>query len=304
MSISTSLGSSTVHKLNLIAANGTDALKAPIQTIHPQIDPYLNSINTDNDAVKVLFVAGLLTMRRQAGFNPQCDMRHLESTVEPDDEHQQVAYSSDILEILTHIYHGQFPEIYAEWLHWVALEEAAFPYEAIPLMLTLATYLPNTRDLTKRVIGSRGRWLVEYSKNSDWSWSRNIKPARRPRLTKHEKYEARVTLMLQKVRYQRIPVAVTNELRKMDFPWSMRFSKMLTTTIETMLNRQNQMLADDLARLLDSVKWHIHPKQNKHLIDVIKHYNSAREFQTLAYDVSELLEFRAKLTAVFEMEAV
>lgn len=304
MLISMLLGNFIVpNNLNLIAANGTDSLKSPIQTIHPQLDHLLSAIDTDDNAVTILFSAGLLTMRQKAGFTPAIDNRPLDKILACDDnEQEQLAYSSDILQILTRIYYSKSPKVYAEWLHWVALDDVTFPYEAIPLMLDLATDVPITRGLTKRVIGSRGRWLVEQSVNPDWYWVRHTKPAGRPRLTKYEKHESRVNMMLEKVRYQRIPVAVSSELRKMQFPWSERFSETIVNTIMTMLERQNRISLLDLTLLMDGLQWNLDPSFSASIVKNIQQYNNSQDFQDLADYVAKILEFRANLRAVFEKD--
>lgn len=288
--------------LNLIAANGTDNLKSPIESLHPDLDPMLKAINTDDNAVKILMGAGLLTMHKMAGYTPAKNTRALDKILVPDKEHQQVMYSSTVVDCLTSISYSDYKSTYAEWLHWVALDDITFPYEALPMMLDLATIMPRTRGLTKRVLGSRGRWLIGQNINQDWIWARQQKPARRPRLTKYEKYESRVTIMLEQVRYQRLPVVVSNELRSMKFPWSARFSKTITNTIGNMLERQSNIAVMDLSRIVSSLQFYLHSSQHQSLTKIIRQYNKGKNFQDLADKVAKVLDFRAKLTAVFESD--
>ncbi|GAB5494033.1 MAG: hypothetical protein Phog2KO_42480 [Phototrophicaceae bacterium] len=297
------MANSTVHNINLIAANGTDSLKSPIDSLHPDLDHLLLAINTEDNAVKVLMGSGLLTMHKMAGYIPAQDTRVLDKVLVPDSEHQQVAYSATVVQFLYQIYDSSYPYTYAEWLHWVALKNVPFPYEALPTMLQLATYMPITRALTKRVLGSRGRWLVEQNIYQDWAWAKDIKPARRPRLTKYEKYEARVTIMLQKVRYHRIPVVVSNELRNMKFPWSARFSKTIISTFSNMLERQDRIAVADLERLTHWIQRYLHHSEHQRLVKSIREYNKGQDFQDLADEIAQLLAFRARLAIVFESDS-
>src|SRR5690606_5151302 len=207
-------------------------------------------------------------------------------------------YSSEILHFLNLIHWGHYPETYPEWLHWVALEDVAFPYEALPLMLWLASWMPATQALTKRILGSRGRWLVEQSGHRGWYWAKHIKPARRPRLTKYQKYEARVSLQLEKLRYRAFTFEIGMALRQMSFPWTQRFSEAIAETITTMLSLRKQLQVDDLARTADTIKWYIHPSQRETIITAFRNYNQLEETQTLTRELEDLLQFRADMTAI------
>jgi|GEM_PF-5658310 len=287
--------------LHLIAANGTDNLSGTINTRDETLDYFLNEMqNSDDDlAARLLRGAGLLTLREQAGYIPSNDPRPMEKTIKPDEYHQQEHYSPEIVGFLSKIYQGEYAECYPEWLHYVALEEATFPYEALPLMLTLATWFPITQALTKRVMGSRGRWLIDYSGHRGWYWAKHIKPDRKPRLSKYRKYEGRIIVRLQQLGFRRLPLEVSYELRLMTFPWTEVFSQGIVRTIKNMFGRRDAMTYDDLARLADTVKWYIHPDVRENLVTAFSNYNQLNETQAIARNLDALLSFRSAMLDAF-----
>ncbi len=285
--------------LHLIAANGTDNLTGTIATEQSALDTLLDAMDSDDMAARLLRGAGLLTLHGQAGYIPSVDPRRLEKAITPDSKHHQENYPADVVQYLGVIYWSDYIHVYPEWLHYVALYDVPFPYEALPLMLDLASWIPSTQGLTKRVCGSRGRWLVEESGHRGWYKSKHIKPARRPRLTKYSKHESRVITHLEKLRYRFLSLEVTYELRRMVFPWSARFSEAIARTVETMLSIRDRLPADDLERLADTIQWYIHPGQSETILRAFRNYNQLEETQHIARKLNDLLLFRAEMHKSF-----
>lgn len=290
--------------LHLIAANGTDNRTDIIDTGDETLNYFLDEMqNSDDDlAARLLRAAALSTLREQAGYIPANDPRPMEKVMQVDDTHHQDRYSAQIVGFLSKIYRGNYAGCYPEWLHYVALQEATFPYEALPLMLILATWFPETQALTKRVIGSRGRWLIENSRHKNWHWAKHIKPARRPRLSKYRKYEGRIIYRLQKLGYRRLPLEISYELRLMRFPWTETFSQGIASTIENVFSRQNGLSYDDLLRFTDTIKWCIHPDMRETIVSSFRQYNQLDETQAIARNLDTLLEFRSAMLDVFMEE--
>lgn len=285
--------------LHLIAANGTDNLPGSIATEQSALDTLLDAMDSDDTAARLLRGAGLLTLHEKAGYMPSTDPRTLKKAITPDSEHHQENYPLEVVQYLSVIYWSDYIHVYPEWLHYVALYDVPFPYEALPLMLDLASWIPSTQALTKRVSGSRGRWLLEQSGHRGWYKSKHIKPARRPRLTKYSKREARIITALEKLRYHFLSLEVTYELRRMVFPWSERFSEAIARTVKTMLSLRDRLQSDDLTRIADTIQWYIHPAQHETIVRAFRNYNQLEETRRIARKLDDLLLFRAEMHTVF-----
>lgn len=289
------------HHLPLIAANGTAQLLEPIRTQDDSINHLLDSQHGHSQEANMLMAAGLMKMRQSAGYIPDKDARPIDKAIQADEVHEQVPYSPDVVRCLTIIHHEQYLErLYREWLHWAALTDAPVPYEVLPYMLNLATKLEDAQELSKRLVGSRGRWLVEHSGHRNWYWLQRVKPARRPRLTKYEKLEGRIAGRLQQVQYRTLEAQVAAQLRAMTFPWSLRLSKIIMRTMLNTAKRRETFPLNDLEAYLGLIQWFIHPSQIDKIIDLSRLCNGdSRDIQFLCFEVQEITDFRRKLRAAF-----
>ncbi len=290
-----------------MAARGSDnstSTSATLATLQTDIQALLKQMESANTAVNVLRAAALLSMRHKAGYIPACDPRPLNTVLVSDDFDTHQAYTIGIIKHLKVIHWQSYQPAYHEWLHWVALTDVPIPPEALPLMLSLATRYPTTRGLTKRLIGSRGRWLSDYSGNRTWYWLKYTKPDRRPRLTMYEKLEARVMQSIDEVNRQRIPLEAVYNLQRMTFPWSNRLSQKIAQTLEIYLSQNRGLSADDLNKLIDLFQWSLNTSQNNTVLKIFKAYIH-EEHITPAYaeayhNLKDVLNFRAELTATFQ----
>ena len=286
--------------LHLIAANGTDNVSRLIATEQATLDRILDTMDDDEGTTRLLRGAGLLTLYEKAGYIASIDPRTLDMAIPADKEHHQENYPAEVVRFLNAIYWGDYIHAYPEWLHYVALYDVPFPYEALPLILNLASWIPSTRALTKRVAGSRGRWLIEHSGHRDWYKFKHIKPARRPRLSKYSKNESRIITRLEKLRYRFLSLEVTYELQRMVFPWSKGFSRAITQAIDTMFRLQDRLQADDLSRIAEIIRWYIHPAEYETIMRAFRTYNQLEETQMIARKLDTLFLFRAEMNNVFE----
>ncbi|MEO1289901.1 MAG: hypothetical protein AAFV93_19265, partial [Chloroflexota bacterium] len=157
----------------------------------------------------------------------------------------------------------------------------------------------DTRHMTKRIIGSRGRWLIDHTTHRGWDWAKSIKPAKRPRLTKYGKQESRVIERLEVVRYRRISLEATFELQTRRFPWSKHFSRILAQTFETALQLGTQYQPADLRQKLDVLQWSIHPNQTNRISDALLSYHPNGEYGAIRHEFLRVMTFRQSLRAVF-----
>lgn len=287
-------------ELYLVATQGIDKLSVRVKTGELSLDAVLDAMPEVDDASHLLRAGGLLSFHRKAGYLPGKDPRKLAMFLSPDEEHQQHYYDREIVRFLGLVYQRQYNPIYPEWLHYVALDDVTFPYEALPLMLNLASDMPSTQALTKRILGSRGRWLVEQSGNRLWQWAKSIKPARRPRLTKYTKKESRIIEILAKNRFRRLTLEVNYELRLMNFPWSKHFSRIIAGTIESMIFSNQGVQFDDLIRIADLTQWNIHPDESETLLKIFSLFSQDKEARIVSASLNEILAFRSDMLARFE----
>jgi hypothetical protein len=246
--------------------------------------------------LSLLAGAGLSYLQEMAGFIPAMDSRALPSS---DSLRQNQPYNEANLQHLVQIHNGYNSAVYSEWLHWAALSNSTMPIEAIPLLLNLASQFHETKSLTKRMIGARGRWLVRQGGNARWRWVSEVEAGKTPRLGKQKKQEDRVESRFMRGLYPYLGIDVRLELRVLRHPWSSHFSQSVLETLISVMRRVHTMSSIDQIDLLNLFRLTIHPSVREEMIAAFERYSKDEEVLRLVTATEELLLFRTDVREAF-----
>jgi hypothetical protein len=279
-----------------VAGTGTDRKPLAIPSTENSIDKIREALAKDQTELHLLAGAGLSHLQTMAGFVPAIDSHFLPS---PDSLRPSLPYKEATLQHLTLLHNGYNAAVYSEWLHWAALSNSTMPVEAIPLLLNLASQYHETKALTKRMIGARGRWLVRQGGNSRWRWVTEIEAGKTPRLGKQKKQEDRVESRFMRGLYPYLGVDVRLELRLLRHPWSLRFSQLVLETLTSVMQRVHNMSSVDQMDLINLFRLTIHPFVGANLAELFENYSQDTEVLRLMAATERLLVFRMDVREAF-----
>jgi hypothetical protein len=278
------------------AGIGTNKKPILIPDQNTPVDRLREGLAKGQSELSLLAGAGLSYLQAMAGFVPQIDKRVLPQS---DALRPSLPYSEANLQHLVQLHNGYNSAVYMEWLHWAALSNSTMPIEAIPLLLNLASQFHETKPLTKRMIGARGRWLVRQGGNSRWRWVGEVETGKTPRLGKQKKQEDRVESRFMRGLYPYLGVDVRLELRLLRHPWSLHFSQSVLETLISVMQRVHNMSSIDQIDLLNLFRLNIHPKMRENMIATFESYSSDQEVLRLVSATERLLLFRMDVREAF-----
>jgi hypothetical protein len=268
--------------------------------LSPDLDTPVNRIRETlaqgQAELRLLAGAGLSHLQTMAAYVPAMDSRTLpiQDALRPNLPYNEAGFQHLVL-----LHNGYNAAVYSEWLHWAALSNSIMPLEAIPLILNLASQFHETKALSKRMIGARGRWLVRQGKNSHWRWVGEIEAGKTPRLGKQKKQEDRVESRFMRGLYPYLGIDVRLELRLLRHPWSLHFSQSVLETLLGVMQRVHNLSSVDQMDLINLFKLNIHPFLRESLAEAFENYSRDIEVLRLMAATERLLVFRTDVREAF-----
>jgi hypothetical protein len=272
-----------------IAGLGTARKQPNPSAQESQVDAVREKLAKGQTELRILAGAGLERVQTMAAYLPPVDRVNLPM---PDEKRPRLEFKEANLRHLALMHEGYFAPVYLEWLHWAALAKTHLPSEAIPLVLDLASQFQGGRELAKRMVGSRGRWMLRQAGNSAWQWLHHVEVGKTPRVGKYKKQEERVIGLFKPATYYHLGANVREAIRLLQHPWSLRFSEALLETVKGAIRQSVFFNGTDRIDIIKLSQFHIHPQIREAMLECFEDFAKDPEVPKAAENMGRLLAFR------------
>jgi hypothetical protein len=261
-----------------------------------EIDTLRENLAKGQAELRLLAGAGLAAFQQLAGKIAGEDKAALPMA---DARRPNLAYHEANLEALALIHQGFNAPVFPEWLHWAALSKSSMPLIALPMLLDLGFHFVHCRELTKRMVGARGRWLVRNGENPLWAWLHQVEVGKSPRLGKQKKQEERVKSLFKPATFYQLGALVRDEMRQLLHPWSLHFSQSMLETLIGVMRQNRHLSSVDQIDIINLAKYRIHPQLRPALAQAFESYTHDSEVLRMVVAMERILNFRQEIRAGF-----
>jgi hypothetical protein len=278
------------------ASVGTARRTLNLSPEESEIDNLRENLAKGQNERRILAGAGLAAFQKMAGWLPA---EHKSALMMTDSLRPNRPYHEANLQSLALIHQGYNTPVFPEWLHWAALSKSSMPLEALPLLLDLGFQFVHCRELAKRMVGARGRWLVRHGGNPHWSWMGQIEAGKGPRLGKQKKQEERVKALFKPGTFYQLGALVRDEMRLLLHPWSLHFSQSVLQALTGVMRQNRHLTSVDQIDLINLAKYRIHPHLRVELAQAFESYSQDSEVLRMVAAMERILNFRQELREGF-----